>query len=262
METTDEKEVQRRLQEPFPPGKLQYKPGAVKENRAMVIWYIDARMVQDRLDEAVGAANWQVDFGFEGGFVTCRLSIKFNGEWVTKVDVGSRASAELNQPPQGKDFGEKKKGDDAQDMRTKGMFSTAFKRAAAMWGIGRYLYLVKNQWADYDPKARRFVKPPVFGAKKPAPKQEPPGEEERPRARPAHVVKRNEIVRLAKDLGLTREVVDRRIAHLFGTTANLDTLNDGEATEVINRLSKAVLEKQAGSSSGTANGQEYEEAVV
>src|SRR5262249_44867130 len=58
-------------------------------------------------------------------------------------------------------------------------FSDALKRAAVKFGVGRYLYRLPQQWCDYDPQKRRFVKEPALPEsalpkpKKPAPKPEP-----------------------------------------------------------------------------------------
>ena len=45
---------------------------------------------------------------------------------------------------------------------TKGQFSDAFKRAAVMWGIGRYLYALPNEWVQIKPsgKSYKIVNPP------------------------------------------------------------------------------------------------------
>ena len=37
----------------------------------------------------------------------------------------------------------------------KGQFSDAFKRAAVLWGIGRYLYALPSPWVDLE-DGRRF----------------------------------------------------------------------------------------------------------
>tara|TARA_R110001583_G_scaffold38351_1_gene123994 strand:+ start:3498 stop:4232 length:735 start_codon:yes stop_codon:yes gene_type:complete len=86
---------------------------------ARVLCYLDARAVMDRLDAAVGPGNWQ-DKYFEtpNGKNMCELSIKVDGEWVTKSDGAGNTNIE---------------GD-------KGGISDAFKRAGVKWGIGRHLY--------------------------------------------------------------------------------------------------------------------------
>jgi Rad52/22 family double-strand break repair protein len=132
-----------RLSAPFPDDEVQFKPQAVKGNRALAIAYIDARTVMDRLDAVVGPACWRDDYQLlPDGAMMCRLSVKIGRTWVTKVDVGS--------PSEQPDPGD----------RAKAAVSDALKRAAVKFGIGRYLYSLPPQWADYDPATRRFVNPP------------------------------------------------------------------------------------------------------
>src|SRR5438309_1053123 len=77
------------LAEPFEPPEVRWKPQAVKDNRAMAIAYVDARVIQDRLDEVLGVDGWQDEYQvLDGGSVVCRLKLRIKGEWVTKTDVG------------------------------------------------------------------------------------------------------------------------------------------------------------------------------
>jgi Rad52/22 family double-strand break repair protein len=132
-----------RLAAPFADDDVQFKPQAVKGNRALAIAYIDARAVMDRLDEVLGPANWQDEYHLlPEGAMLCKLSVRVDGEWIAKTDVGSPSDQ-----PDGGD-------------RTKAAVSDALKRAAVKLGIGRYLYNLPHQWADYDPVRRQFVSPP------------------------------------------------------------------------------------------------------
>lgn len=139
----DTKQQTEALAEPFPPEDVGWKPQTVKGNRALASAYIDARDVMERLDNVLGSDNWQDEYDcLPDGSVVCRLKLRFGGEWVTKMDVGSPSE----QP-------------DAGD-RTKAAFSDALKRAAVKFGIGRYLYRLPSQWADYDPVKKQFVQNP------------------------------------------------------------------------------------------------------
>jgi hypothetical protein len=83
--------------------------------------YIDARYVQERLDEVVGPENWQTKFEdtMDGEGIRCSLGIRLDDStWVWKTDVGVPSNIEP----------------------VKGAHSDAFKRAAVQWGIGRDLY--------------------------------------------------------------------------------------------------------------------------
>lgn len=135
------------LQDPFDPSEVHFKPGAVSGNRALALAYVDARAIQDRLDEVLGVEGWQDDYEcLADGSVVCRLRLRLGDEWVTKVDVGGPS-----EQPGGGD-------------RIKAAFSDALKRAAVKFGIGRYLYRLPTLWADYDPKKRQFVRPPALPA--------------------------------------------------------------------------------------------------
>jgi hypothetical protein len=89
------------------------------------------------------------------GSVVCRLRIRVGGEWITKTDVGRRASsptrATAARPP----------------------FSDALKRAAVKFGVGRYLYRLPQQWVDYDPQKRQFTRTPTLPPSALPPKEEP-----------------------------------------------------------------------------------------
>lgn len=102
---------------------------------AIVVPYIDARAVQSRLDEVIGPENWGNTYEAESG--TASISIRINGEWICKSDVG----VESNQ--------------DA----TKGKASDAFKRAAVLWGIGRDLYDIGAKWLPWNAEQKCCVSP-------------------------------------------------------------------------------------------------------
>jgi len=132
-----------RLALPFDPADVKFKPQAVKGNRALAIAYADVRAVMDRLDDVVGSENWQDDYEvLPDTSVVCRLRVRLDGRWVRKTDVGSPS-----EQPDGGD-------------RLKAAFSDALKRAAVKFGIGRYLYRLPQQWADFDPVKKQFIQPP------------------------------------------------------------------------------------------------------
>jgi hypothetical protein len=80
----------------------------------------------ERLDKVVGPANWTNEFREgPGGGVICKLSLCLNGVWISKEDGADRTNIEA----------------------TKGGLSGSMKRAAVQWGIGRYLYSLKEGYA-------------------------------------------------------------------------------------------------------------------
>lgn len=135
------------LADPFERREVKFKPQMVKNNRCLAMAYIDARLIQDRLDEVLGVENWADRYTIlPDGSVMCRLSIKLGDRWITKTDVGSPS-----EQPDGGD-------------RLKAAFSDALKRAAVKFGIGRYLYRLPAQWVDYDPVKKQIVAPPDLPA--------------------------------------------------------------------------------------------------
>lgn len=125
-----------KLAEPFASTEIEWRLQSNGKTRDGKIWakvvaYINNRAIMDRLDRVVGPANWKDEFkpGPDGG-VLCGLSIRVDGEWITKWDGAENTNIE----------------------KVKGGLSGAEKRAAVKWGMGRYLYDLPEGWADIVPK--------------------------------------------------------------------------------------------------------------
>lgn len=120
-----------RLREPFPANKVLWRVGNrhKTKNKATLLAYLDARGVTGRLDEVFGPSNWQNTYsqGPDGG-VKCTLSVYCNGQWVHKEDGAENTQVEA----------------------IKGGYSGALKRAAVIWGVGRYLYDLDSQYHDIE----------------------------------------------------------------------------------------------------------------
>src|SRR5204862_948337 len=135
------------LSAPFDPREVRFKPAVVSGNRALALAYVDARVIQDRLDDVLGVTGWQDEYEcLPDGSVVCRLRLRLGDEWITKMDVGGPS-----EQPDGGD-------------RMKAAFSDALKRAAVKFGVGRYLYRLPSQWVDYDPLKRQFARTPTLPA--------------------------------------------------------------------------------------------------
>lgn len=129
-----------RLSAPFPPDSISWRVGSIKSDKSkgMALAFIDARDVMDRLDDVVGAANWQDRYEFHGARTVCYLSLRIDGEWITKADGAGDSDVEAE----------------------KGAISDALKRAAVKWGIGRYLYDLVSPWVELEPAGRSYrIKP-------------------------------------------------------------------------------------------------------
>lgn len=150
------------LSAPFEAKEVRFKPAVVTGNRALALAYVDARVIQDRLDDVLGVTGWQDEYEcLPDGSVVCRLHLRLGDEWITKMDVGGQSE----QPDEGD--------------RRKAAFSDALKRAAVKFGIGRYLYRLPSSWCDYDPQRKQFTRTPTLPPsalpqKRPAPLVVPP----------------------------------------------------------------------------------------
>ena len=166
---TDEPTIWQRLAAPFPPDVVKRRPGAKARdgNSAMVLHYIDARDVQHRLDDVMGAENWSDSYTvLADNAVQCHLALAVfeldaPKQWIVKSDVGYPNSAGDPEP-------------------LKGAFSDALKRAGVRWGIGRSLYGMPQEWLPIDANGRFLdADAPAPAA---APPQRPPAPTQRPQA--------------------------------------------------------------------------------
>jgi len=129
------KKIQRELKQPFTANDLEHRvqqSGMGKDGKpwAMVLAYVDNRAIMNRLDEVVGIGAWRNEYlplpNSVGDGAMCGISIKIDGEWITKYDGSDNTAVEA----------------------TKGGLSSSMKRAAVMWGVGRYLYDLDTFFAD------------------------------------------------------------------------------------------------------------------
>lgn len=123
-----------RLKAPFNESQISWKAGRKENDQAQALPYIDNRFVQNLLDEVVGPENWvnsyhEVIGGNRLIAVRCKISIRLDGEWISKEDGAPLGDG---------------------DLAVKGVYSDAMKRAAVQWGIGRYLYEFVPPWIPLD----------------------------------------------------------------------------------------------------------------
>ena len=80
-----------KLREPFAREELEFRVGAVNKDKmeGLALAYVQARAIQNRLDELFGIDGWTVSYReVSAGFI-CSLSIKINDRWITKEDGAS-----------------------------------------------------------------------------------------------------------------------------------------------------------------------------
>lgn len=137
------------LRRPFTAAAVKFKPlTKPNDGKSSAAFYIDARLVAERLNAAVGPGEWSDDYSLiaEGREtpalyypIVCRLTVL----GVTKSDVGQGANTVLD------------------EKAWKSAYSDALKRAAVKFGIGAYLYGIPRLYAAVtvgnDGKAKGFT---------------------------------------------------------------------------------------------------------
>ena len=128
-----------KLNAPTPKNEIKYRPGSTfnwaEKKYARMLAYVDARYVQDKLDEIVGIGNWENRYSRdEKGILFCTITITFERKdgvvgTISKTDCGTESNVE----------------------QQKGEVSDAFKRCAVNFGIARDLYNLP------DPKGVKYV---------------------------------------------------------------------------------------------------------
>jgi len=129
----DWKEKLEELQAPFNYSDIKFRVGKKnkEKTKGMIFAYVSNRAIQKRLDDVFGITGWKNEFTKWGdNSQLCGISVWDNDkkEWVTKWDGA----------------------DDTSFEGTKGGLSASMKRTASQWGIGRYLYMLKQEWVDID----------------------------------------------------------------------------------------------------------------
>jgi hypothetical protein len=130
------------LKTPFPEKDILYRIGrsGIKKDGgvwALVLSYIDARHVYDRLDEVCGQSGWQITHRDH--------TVSVDGK---EMVHGIISSIGINIAyPDGFQWVWKEGGADSTDYESfKGCISDADKRAAVLWGVGRHLYERKEMF--------------------------------------------------------------------------------------------------------------------
>lgn len=127
-----------RLKEPFSFEEVEWKVGntfqADGKWKGIAMPYLKRVSIQDRLDEVFGFDGWCNVFEKWGeDSQLCGISVKSEGEWITKFDGASNTTYEA----------------------VKGGLSDSFKRAATMFGIGRYLYKLNTVYVELEEKGKQ-----------------------------------------------------------------------------------------------------------
>ena len=131
INSAQDNSVAAQLAAPFPAHDIEWRvqsSGTKNDGTpwAKVLAYVTARGIMERLDLVFGIGGWADAYTVgPGGGVVCKLSCRIDGEWVTKEDGAENTDVEA----------------------VKGGLSSALKRAAVKFGVGRYLYRLDEGWA-------------------------------------------------------------------------------------------------------------------
>ena len=127
-----------KLSAPFNPSNIHWRVGATSgdKSKGIALAYLDARDVMGRFDEVCGLDGWEVKYPWsDGKKLVCEISV-WNGErWITRANGAGDTDYEAD----------------------KGAFSDAFKRAAVLFGVGRYLYDLPNSWLPIEQRGKSYV---------------------------------------------------------------------------------------------------------
>ena len=136
----DKLDLQHKLSRPFEVKKISWRVGATNKDKtkAIPLAYIDARDVMYRLDE-VFSLDWQCKYSHAENKTICEIGVLIEGIWIWRAGGAGDTDIEAE----------------------KGAISDAFKRAAVLFGIGRYLYDIPNTWMEID-EYKKFKQLPVL----------------------------------------------------------------------------------------------------
>lgn len=130
------------LAAPFKPQDIEWRVQSATRGqngtKVLILPYIEARAVMERLDQVCGV-YWQshfdkIEVGGKEAF-QCRLSIKIGDEWITRTDAAEVSDIES----------------------VKGGHSNALKRCGVQWGIGRMLYDLPQYWVELKERGEHRV---------------------------------------------------------------------------------------------------------
>jgi hypothetical protein len=132
----DKTQIYEKLKRPFDPKKISWRVGATSGDKktGIALAYIDARDVMQRLDEVFGM-DWQCRYTHADAKTICEIGVKIGDEWVWRAGGAGDTDVEAE----------------------KGAASDAFKRAAVLFGIGRYLYDIPNKWVPIKLQGKSYV---------------------------------------------------------------------------------------------------------
>lgn len=136
--SNNSQQIFEQLGKPFTDDELEWRAQQVFQGnssqspKALVVPYVQSRAIMNRLDDVIGWDKWEnLVQELPGGGIVQGIRIWLSDTHsITKWDGADRTNIES----------------------TKGGISSAFKRAAVLLNIGRYLYSETARWVEITPK--------------------------------------------------------------------------------------------------------------
>ena len=135
------------LKKPFKHTEIEWMLTAIAQDKqkGLAVAFVSNRAIQNRLDEVFGLDGWKNEYKPWKDYIEkdnrvssqlCGISIYDDEkkEWITRWD----GAADTDIEP------------------IKGGLSASMKRAAGMFGIGRYLYDIEGVWVNIEPAGRSY----------------------------------------------------------------------------------------------------------
>lgn len=156
-------ELHRQLCEPFPAADVEWRITKIKQRSGLAVPYITSRAIQNRLDSVVGPFGWRTRYIPWHQYIP-KPSRSDNPEQFDRTPVSSQLCGLSIYSEDTQEWIEKIDGAENTDFESiKGGISDSFKRAAVLWGIGRYLYLFDAKWVSLD-EYKRIANPSELAA--------------------------------------------------------------------------------------------------
>ena len=117
-----------KLKAAFSPEDIEFRVGSTTgdKSKGLALAYVTSRAIMDRLDSVLGPTEWQNEVKVCDDGVIATLTIRVGGEWIMRQDGAQFTNIEA----------------------FKGGISDALKRVAVLYGIGRYLYSLPQEWVE------------------------------------------------------------------------------------------------------------------
>lgn len=135
------------LERPFRIEDLSWKPGPGSATKKIAFAHADSRAYDDRLNQVFGN-DWNVEFEVipTNDRIVCVSKLTIKG--IVRSATGESLFA---------------MGQGTNDNATTSAEAQSYKRSAVRFGLGQYLYDLKNLWGEYDAQKRRFTDAAVDG---------------------------------------------------------------------------------------------------